>query len=93
MEKLATEGFAHPDLQLYVPFIHETKASIVTVGARVGVPFEQTWSCYSGGELHCGRCSTCLERMEAFYLAGVSDPTKYADESLFTEMLAEGRLG
>jgi 7-cyano-7-deazaguanine synthase len=76
METLATEGFAPPDL-LVTPFLHLTKADIVRTGARLGVPFARTWSCYRGGERHCGRCGTCVERREAFALAGVDDPTAY----------------
>ena len=64
---------------VYTPFLLKTKADIVSVGSRLGVPFELTWSCYKGGEKHCGRCGTCVERAEAFYLAGVPDPTEYED--------------
>jgi len=76
MQTLATAGFAAPDL-LVTPFLHLDKADIVRTGARLGVPFERTWSCYRGGERHCGRCGTCVERREAFVLAGVEDPTEY----------------
>lgn len=69
------EGLDHP--YLYTPFISLTKAEIVTIGAQLKVPFEQTWSCYKGGEYHCGRCGTCTERIEAFKLAGIADPTLY----------------
>jgi 7-cyano-7-deazaguanine synthase len=61
------------------PFCNLTKADIVRVGARLGVPFELTYSCYKGGRFHCGKCGTCIERREAFMLAGVKDPTKYGD--------------
>lgn len=54
-----------------------TKADIIKLGAELKVPYEKTWSCYKGNELHCGRCGTCIERREAFYLAGVEDPTEY----------------
>lgn len=67
----------HP-VELLRPFVHLTKAQIVTRGAELGVPFEQTWSCYAGGERHCGRCGTCVERREAFQLAGMPDPTLYS---------------
>ena len=60
------------------PFVGKSKAQIVAIGADLGVPFGQTWSCYEGGQLHCGRCGTCVERREAFELAGVVDPTAYA---------------
>lgn len=64
-------------VRLLAPFATMTKAQIVARGAELGVPFEQTWSCYEGGELHCGRCGTCVERREAFRDAGVPDPTQY----------------
>jgi 7-cyano-7-deazaguanine synthase len=60
------------------PFITMTKAEIATRGHSLGVDFSQTWSCYKGGALHCGTCGTCVERREAFIIAGVPDPTKYA---------------
>jgi len=65
-------------LKLLYPFVNLKKFEIVKLGAELQVPFEKTWSCYQGGELHCGRCGTCVERREAFKLASVSDPTIYA---------------
>jgi 7-cyano-7-deazaguanine synthase len=67
------------------PFIRFTKAQIARLGASLNVPFEMTWSCYEGGsngldDKHCGRCGTCVERYEAFKVAGVPDPTLYADD-------------
>ena len=64
-------------IQLSRPFITMTKAKIVAVGARLGVDFARTWSCYKGGAIHCGTCGTCVERREAFLEAGVPDPTEY----------------
>jgi 7-cyano-7-deazaguanine synthase len=75
--RIANEGFASPGFRVAAPFLHSSKADIVALGARLGVPFDQTWSCYRGGERHCGRCGTCVERREAFELAGVDDPTAY----------------
>lgn len=77
MERRAVEGFGDPSLHLHAPFIEKTKAEIVEIGSRLGVPYEDTWSCYEGGDLHCGLCGTCNERKEAFQLAGVPDPTTY----------------
>ncbi|MBT3205745.1 MAG: 7-cyano-7-deazaguanine synthase QueC [Gammaproteobacteria bacterium] len=77
MQKLALDGLA--EIELYTPFVHSSKADIVTTGQRVNVPFADTWSCYKGLDQHCGRCGTCVERREAFHLAGVSDPTHYED--------------
>ena len=65
-------------IQLLRPFIDWNKARIVTEGTRLGVDFARTWSCYKGGDLQCGQCGTCVERREAFLLAGLADPTEYA---------------
>lgn len=59
------------------PFIAMTKADIAGRGQQLGVDYSHTWSCYVGGETHCGECGTCVERREAFMLAGVPDPTAY----------------
>lgn len=67
------------EVRLIVPFILSSKADIVTAGSELQVPFSLTYSCYKGGEQHCGRCGTCVERREAFHLAGVKDPTVYTD--------------
>jgi 7-cyano-7-deazaguanine synthase len=68
-----------PGVQLLRPFVGMTKAEIASRGAALGVPFEETWSCYKGGEIHCGRCGTCVERVEAMAEAGVIDRTRYQD--------------
>ena len=64
------------------PFIAYTKATIAKLGGLIGVPFDKTWSCYKGGEIHCGVCGTCAERKEAFFLGGVKDPTEYDRKEL-----------
>lgn len=69
------------------PFVDWTKADIARRGAELAIPFDLTWSCYKGGELHCGRCGTCIERREAFDLAGVKDPTEYAEDAPSIETL------
>jgi 7-cyano-7-deazaguanine synthase len=79
MQRQAVEGFGHPDLHLHTPFVHKTKAQIAEVGTSLSVPYEDTWSCYEGGDLHCGLCGTCSERKEAFQLAGAPDPTEYRE--------------
>lgn len=73
------EGMGAPGLHLEAPFIAMTKAQIAALGASLGVDYALTWSCYKGGEIHCGRCGTCVERIEAFLLAKVDDPTKYEE--------------
>ncbi|MFO8027629.1 MAG: 7-cyano-7-deazaguanine synthase QueC [Opitutales bacterium] len=74
-------------VELSRPYVDWNKADIVRRGAELGVPFEQTWSCYKGGDQHCGRCGTCIERREAFDLAQVNDPTEYADGAPAPEAL------
>jgi 7-cyano-7-deazaguanine synthase len=74
-------------IRLNRPFVDWSKADIARRGAELGVPFEQTWSCYKGSELHCGRCGTCIERREALDLAGIDDPTSYADDAPDLETL------
>ncbi len=68
----------YAEVNLLRPFIDLTKAQIASRGQALGVDFSQTWSCYKGGDLHCGTCGTCVERREAFVLAGIQDPTVYA---------------
>lgn len=68
----------YAEVQLERPFIALNKAGIAALGAGLGVDYEKTWSCYVGGEIHCGECGTCVERREAFLDAGLHDPTQYA---------------
>jgi len=75
--KLANDGFIHPHFQVIAPYIQMDKAGIVQIGTRLGVPYGITWSCYKGGNIHCGKCGTCVERREAFSDASVEDPTEY----------------
>lgn len=62
---------------LRTPLIHMHKAEVIELGNGLHVPFEKTWSCYKGGELHCGKCMTCNARKAGFIDARVSDPTQY----------------
>lgn len=78
LARVANEGFLADGFELLAPFLTWSKADIVRRGAELGVPFGATWSCYRGGERHCGTCGTCVERREAFAEAGVDDPTPYA---------------
>jgi len=65
------------EVSLERPFVGMDKTAIVRRGAELRAPLELTWSCYVGGERHCGKCGTCVERKEAFVRAGVADPTVY----------------
>lgn len=61
------------------PYTALTKGRIAAIGKEIGVDYALTYSCYKGGEKHCGRCATCLERKEALAEAGIPDPTLYDD--------------
>lgn len=80
MQKKAVEGFGDESLRLCAPFVEWSKADIVATGARLGVPYADTWSCYEGGEVHCGLCATCGERRASFVEADLDDPTVYRVE-------------
>jgi 7-cyano-7-deazaguanine synthase len=67
----------YAEIEVLRPFIATDKAGIARRGSELGVDFSRTWSCYEGGEIHCGECGTCVERREAFLLAGIPDPTSY----------------
>ena len=66
-------------VKLVAPYTALTKTEIVARGTRLGVPYGKTYSCYQGGERHCGRCGTCRERHEAFVANGLEDPTLYEE--------------
>lgn len=76
MSEAIAEG-TYAQLEIVAPFLHATKADIVRRGLALGIDYRQTYSCYKGEAQHCGRCGTCVERREAFLLAGAHDPTTY----------------
>lgn len=74
-------GLAAP-IEISAPFAHLQKEDVVKIGAGLGVPFELTLSCMNPlGTTHCGLCSKCRERRDAFQAAGIADPTTYANLS------------
>ena len=64
---------------LLSPYTNLTKADIARRGKALGIDYAETWSCYKGGDKHCGRCGTCRARREAFAEAGIADGTAYED--------------
>ena len=64
-------------VELLTPYTHLTKAEITMHGKALGMDYSETWSCYKGGEHHCGVCGTCRERKEALAQAGIEDKTIY----------------
>ena len=80
------EGFIDwVDQAINAPYLYIGKDDIAYIGNELGVDFLNTWSCYKGGDIHCGRCGTCVERKEAFRLSAVVDPTEYVDEEFEIE--------
>lgn len=73
-EKAVRAGTRKGDLKVIAPLIRHSKADIVRLGIRLGVPFQYTWSCYKSENLPCLKCESCILRMRAFESAGVSDP-------------------
>jgi 7-cyano-7-deazaguanine synthase len=76
MASAISEG-TYAKIQVLRPFIAMDKTAIARRGNELGIDFSETWSCYKGGKIHCGTCGTCVERREAFLLAGLVDPTRY----------------
>ena len=75
MNQAIYEGSGH-QLHIEAPFIGYTKADVVRCGLEIGVPYQLTWSCYEGGDVPCGKCGTCIDRMKAFEANGVKDPAR-----------------
>jgi 7-cyano-7-deazaguanine synthase len=70
------------EITIKAPFSGGKKSELIREGAKLGVPFEITWSCYRDGAKHCGKCESCVNRKKAFKEAEVTDPTKYESEEL-----------
>ena len=77
MEQAMMRG-TYANIMLLRPFVSVDKTEIVRIGTALGVDYSKTWSCYKGEDIHCGKCGTCVERIEAFTLAGITDPTEYS---------------
>ena len=78
MDAAAVAG-TYEGVRVEGPYTGLTKADIALKGKALGIDYAQTWSCYKGGERHCGRCGTCVERREALAAAGIDDHTEYDD--------------
>lgn len=66
-----------PGITILAPYTKIDKNAIATHGKKLGLDYSLTYSCYKGGEKHCGVCGTCVERREAMAAAGIDDPTEY----------------
>jgi 7-cyano-7-deazaguanine synthase len=65
------------NVHVVAPYTNWSKADIAKRGEVLGLDYTETWSCYKGGDVHCGTCGTCVERKEALREAGIADNTKY----------------
>lgn len=76
MSRAISEG-TYEHITIFAPYTDITKGQIAARGKALGIDYAHTYSCYKGGERHCGRCGTCRERREAMAEAGIQDPTIY----------------
>lgn len=75
----AAEAGTFVDVRVVAPYTNITKGEIAAIGKKLGIDYAETWSCYKGGEKHCGKCGTCVERKEALAEAGIEDTTEYEE--------------
>lgn len=75
----AMEQGTYQHIAIDAPYTNIKKTDIAKIGKILGVDYSKTYSCYKGGEKHCGKCGTCVERKEAFKDAGIDDPTEYEE--------------
>ena len=76
----ATRLGTYPGIEVLAPYTGITKSDIARHGKALGIDYAETWSCYKGGEHHCGKCGTCRERIEALADAGIEDHTVYDEK-------------
>jgi 7-cyano-7-deazaguanine synthase len=91
--KAMSRAFALCDwkhLSLSVPFIHQDKRDIYEWGLAHGLDYSHAWTCYNGGDIACGKCGSCVERLHAFARLDAIDPMRYADRE-FWKTAVEGR--
>ena len=75
----AISAGTYEGLQILAPYTNITKTDIAIRGKQLGIDYALTWSCYKGGDKHCGKCGTCTERIEALRDAGITDTTEYEE--------------
>ena len=75
----ATEAGTYDGIRVLAPYTNITKTDIARRGKELGIDYTETWSCYKGGQKHCGKCGTCTDRREALAEAGIEDHTEYEE--------------
>lgn len=73
----AMSNGTYEGVKINAPYTNITKTDIARHGKALGIDYRETWSCYKGGDIHCGKCGTCVERKEALRDAGIDDTTEY----------------
>ena len=81
-QQLIRTGTKDGDIEVSTPLIHMRKKEIVSLGLELGAPLDLTWSCYSGEEVACGVCESCVLRLRAFQEAGATDRIPYAESNV-----------
>jgi len=81
-QQLIRTGTKDGDIEVSTPLIHMRKKEIVSLGLELGAPLDLTWSCYSGEEVACGVCESCVLRLRAFQEAGAMDRIPYAESNV-----------
>ncbi len=74
---MAMQQGTYEGIEVFAPYTNLSKTDIARHGKALGVDYSKTYSCYKGGDKHCGKCGTCRERIEALRDAGIDDPTEY----------------
>lgn len=75
----AANAGTYNNVKVIAPYTQITKSDIARIGKKLGIDYTETWSCYKGGEIHCGKCGTCVERKEALAEAEIEDCTIYEE--------------
>ena len=73
----AMQAGTYENVEVFAPYTNLSKTEIARHGAALGLDYSETYSCYKGGEHHCGTCGTCTERRQALRDAGINDTTIY----------------
>jgi len=90
--RLGTTGRLSEGMSFKVPFQHLTKLEILKMGINLSVPFEDTWTCYVGGDAACGKCGSCVERLSSFEAANSVDPITYEDRESWVKLINDYKI-
>ena len=76
----AMSAGTYENITVFAPYTYLSKKEIAEHGKALGLDYSETYSCYKGGEKHCGKCGTCRERIMALREAGIEDKTEYESD-------------